>query len=196
MEEAGADWIHVDVMDGHFVPNLTIGPVVVEAVRATTRLPLDVHLMIESPDTYIDAYAAAGADRIAVHVEACTHLHRTLAHAREAGARAAVALNPATSAEAIEPVLGDVDQVVVMSVNPGFGAQKFIESALPKISQIRRWIDERELAVELEVDGGVGPGTIGRVARAGANAFVAGSAIFRKPDYAATIAELRKEAAG
>ncbi len=196
VEEAGADWIHVDVMDGHFVPNLTIGPVVVEAVRAATRLPLDVHLMIESPDAYIDAYAAAGADRIAVHVEACPHLHRTLAHAREAGARAAIALNPATSAEAIEPVLGDVDQVVVMTVNPGFGAQKFIESVLPKISQIRRWIDERELAVELEVDGGVGPGTIGRVARAGANAFVAGSAIFRKPDYAATIAELRKEAAG
>jgi ribulose-phosphate 3-epimerase len=196
VEEAGADWIHVDVMDGHFVPNLTIGPVVVEAVRATTRLPLDVHLMIESPDAYIDAYAAAGADRIAVHVEACPHLHRTLAHAREAGARAAIALNPATSAEAIEPVLGDVDQVVVMTVNPGFGAQKFIESVLPKISQIRRWIDERELAVELEVDGGVGPGTIGRVARAGASAFVAGSAIFRKPDYAATIAELRKEAAG
>jgi ribulose-phosphate 3-epimerase len=196
VEEAGADWIHVDVMDGHFVPNLTIGPVVIQAVRAATSLPLDVHLMIESPDTFIDSYAEAGADRIAVHVEACPHLHRTVAHVREAGARAGVALNPATPVAAIEPILGDVDQVVVMTVNPGFGAQKFIESILPKISQIRRWIDERELAVELEVDGGVGPGTIGRVARAGGNAFVAGSAIFHKPDYAATIAELRKEAAG
>jgi ribulose-phosphate 3-epimerase len=196
VDEAGADWIHVDVMDGHFVPNLTIGPVVIEAARAATSLPLDVHLMIESPDSVIDTYAAAGADRIAVHVEACRHLHRTVTHVREAGARAAVALNPATPATDIEPILGDVDQVLVMTVNPGFGGQKFIESVLPKISQIRRWIDERELAVDLEVDGGVGPGTIGRVARAGANAFVAGSAIFRKPNYAATIAELRKEAAG
>lgn len=196
VEEAGADWIHVDVMDGHFVPNLTIGPVVIQAVRGATGLPLDVHLMIESPDTFIDGYAEAGADRIAVHVEACPHLHRTVAHVREAGARAGVALNPATPVEAIEPILGDVDQVVVMTVNPGFGGQKFIESVLPKISQIRRWIDERELSIDLEVDGGVGPGTIGRVARAGANAFVAGSAIFHKADYAATIAELRKEATG
>jgi ribulose-phosphate 3-epimerase len=196
VEEAGADWIHVDVMDGHFVPNLTIGPVVIEAARAATGLPLDVHLMIESPDAFIDSYASAGANRIAVHVEACPHLHRTVAQVREAGALAGVALNPATPAAAIEPVLGDVDQVVVMTVNPGFGGQQFIESVLPKISQIRRWIDERELVVELEVDGGVGPGTIGRVARAGASAFVAGSAIFHKPDYAATIAELRKEAAG
>jgi len=196
VDEAGADWIHVDVMDGHFVPNLTIGPAVIKAARAATSLPLDVHLMIESPDAFIDSYAEAGADRIAVHVEACTHLHRTVAQVREAGARAGVALNPATPVAAIEPILGDVDQVVVMTVNPGFGGQKFIESVLPKISQIRRWIDERELAVELEVDGGVGPGSIGRVARAGANAFVAGSAIFHKPDYAATIAELRKEAAG
>ena len=195
VEEAGADWIHVDVMDGPFVPNLTIGPRVVQAARAATGLPLDVHLMIESPDSFIDSYAEAGADRIAVHVEACPHLHRTVAHVREAGARAGVALNPATPAAAIEPILGDLDQVVVMTVNPGFGGQKFIESMLPKISQIRRWIDERELAVELEVDGGVGPGTIGRVARAGGTAFVAGSAIFHKPDYAATIAELRKEAA-
>jgi ribulose-phosphate 3-epimerase len=196
VEEAGADWIHVDVMDGHFVPNLTIGPVVIQAVRAATSLPLDVHLMIESPDNFIDSYAEAGADRIAVHVEACPHLHRTVAHVREAGARAGVALNPATPVAAIEPILGDVDQVVVMTVNPGFGGQKFIESVLPKISQVRQWIDERELAIELEVDGGVGPGTIGRVARAGGNAFVAGSAIFHKPDYAATIAELRKEANG
>ena len=196
VDEAGADWIHVDVMDGHFVPNLTIGPVVIEAARAATRLPLDVHLMIEAPDAFIDRYAAAGADRITVHAEACPHLHGTLAHVRKTGALAGAALNPATPATAIEPILGDVDQVVVMTVNPGFGGQQFIESVLPKISQIRRWIDERELAVALEVDGGVGPGTIGRAAGAGANVFVAGSAIFRKPDYAATIAELRKEAAG
>jgi len=196
VDEAGADWIHVDVMDGHFVPNLTIGPAVIKAARAATSLPLDVHLMIESPDAFIDSYAEAGADRIAVHVEACPHLHRTVAQVREAGARAGVALNPATPAAAIEPILGDLDQVVVMTVNPGFGGQKFIESVLPKISQIRRWIDERDLEIELEVDGGVGPGSIGRVARAGANAFVAGSAVFGKPDYAATIAELRKEAAG
>jgi ribulose-phosphate 3-epimerase len=195
VEAAGADWIHADVMDGHFVPNLTIGPVVIEAARAATRLPLDVHLMIESPENSIDSYVAAGADRIAVHVEACRHLHGTLARVREAGARAGVVLNPATPAIAIEPVLGDVDQVLAMTVNPGFGGQKFIESVLPKIAQIRRWIDERELAVVLEVDGGIGPGTIGRAARAGADAFVAGSAIFHKPDYAATIAELRKEAA-
>ena len=196
VDEAGADWIHVDVMDGHFVPNLTIGPAVIKAARAATSLPLDVHLRIESPDAFIDSYAEAGADRIAVHVEVCPHLHRTVAQVREAGARAGVALNPATPAAAIEPILGDLDQVVVMTVNPGFGGQKFIESVLPKISQIRRWIDERDLEIELEVDGGVGPGSIGRVARAGANAFVAGSAVFGKPDYAATIAELRKEAAG
>ena len=196
VEEAGADWIHVDVMDGHFVPNLTIGPLVVQAARAATGLPLDVHLMIESPDSFIDSYAEAGADRIAVHVEACPHLHRTVAHVREAGARAGVALNPATPAATIEPILGDLDQVVVLTVIPGFGGQKFIESILPKISQIRRWIDERELSVVLEVDGGVGPGTIGRVASAGGTAFVAGSAIFHKPAYAATIAELRTEATG
>jgi ribulose-phosphate 3-epimerase len=196
VSRAGADWIHVDVMDGHFVPNLTIGPVVVEAVRAATELPLDVHLMIEAPERSLEAYAAAGADRIGVHVEACPHLHRTLAQIREAGAAATVVLNPATPAEAIEPVLGDVDQVLVMTVNPGFGGQSFIESVLPKLARIRRWIDEAGLSVELEVDGGIGPGTIGRAARAGANAFVAGTAIFRQADYATAIAQLRKEAAG
>lgn len=196
VSRAGADWIHVDVMDGHFVPNLTIGPVVVEAVRAATELPLDVHLMIEAPERSLEAYAAAGADRIGVHVEACPHLHRTLAQIREAGAAATVVLNPATPAEAIEPVLGDVDQVLVMTVNPGFGGQSFIESVLPKLARIRRWIDEAGLSVELEVDGGIGPGTIGRAARAGANVFVAGTAIFRQADYATAIAQLRKEAAG
>jgi ribulose-phosphate 3-epimerase len=196
VERAGADWIHVDVMDGHFVPNLTIGPVVVEAVRAATALPLDVHLMIEAPERSLEAYARAGANRIGVHVETCPHLHRTLAQVREAGAAACVVLNPATPAASVEPVLADVDQVLVMSVNPGFGGQAFIEGVLPKLRQIRRWIDERELAVELEVDGGIGPGTIGRAAAAGANVFVAGTAVFRQPDYAAAIADLRKEARG
>jgi ribulose-phosphate 3-epimerase len=195
VERAGADWIHVDVMDGHFVPNLTIGPVVVEAVRAATRLPLDVHLMIEEPERSIEAYARAGADRIGVHVETCPHLHRTLAQIREAGARACVVLNPATPAGAVAPVLGDVDQVLVMSVDPGFGGQRFIPSVLAKLAEIRRWIDAGERPVELEVDGGIGPGTVGAAARAGANVFVAGTAVFRSSDYASAIDGLRKEAA-
>jgi ribulose-phosphate 3-epimerase len=193
VEQAGADWIHVDVMDGHFVPNLTIGPVVVQAVRAATRLPLDVHLMIEEPERYVDAYAAAGATTLGVHVETCPHLHRTLAQIREAGARASVVLNPATPAQLIEPVLEDVDQVLVMTVNPGFGGQKFIESMLGKIAWLRRVFDERALDADLEVDGGIGPGTAARAARAGANVFVAGTAIFGAPDYAEAIAALRRE---
>lgn len=196
VEEAGADWIHVDVMDGHFVPNLTIGPVVVEAVRAATRLPLDVHLMIEEPERSIDAYVAAGADTVGIHVETCPHLHRSLGQIRDAGARASVVLNPATPAAAVEGVLDDVDQVLVMTVNPGFGGQQFIESGLDKIARIRAWIDARDLSVDLEVDGGIGPGTAGRAARAGADVLVAGTAIFRTPSYADAIAALRKEAAG
>jgi ribulose-phosphate 3-epimerase len=195
VERAGADWIHVDVMDGHFVPNLTLGPVVVEALRAATRLPLDVHLMIEEPERSLEAYVRAGADRVGVHVETCPHLHRTLAQIREAGAKACVVLNPATPAIAVRPVLGDVDQVLVMSVNPGFGGQKFIPGVLGKLERLRQWIREAELSVELEVDGGIGPGTVGAAARAGANVFVAGTAVFRASDYAAAIADLRKEAA-
>jgi ribulose-phosphate 3-epimerase len=194
--DAGADWIHVDVMDGHFVPNLTIGPPVLKAVRRATGLPLDVHLMIEAPERSLADYAAAGADRIGVHVETCPHLHRTLQQIRGLGKQACVVLNPATPALAIEPVLGDVDQVLVMSVNPGFGGQSFIDGVLPKIRQIRQWIDERELTVELEVDGGISPDTIERAARAGANVFVAGTAVFEKADYAAAIADLRKRAGG
>ncbi|HEX2484987.1 MAG TPA: ribulose-phosphate 3-epimerase [Myxococcota bacterium] len=194
VDRAGADWIHVDVMDGHFVPNLTLGPVVVEAIRAATRLPLDVHLMIEAPERSLESYVRAGADRVGVHVETCPHLHRTLGQIREAGAKACVVLNPATPAALIEPVLGDVDQVLVMSVNPGFGGQKFIPGALAKLAELRRRIDDAGLDVELEVDGGIGPGTAGAVARAGANVLVAGTSVFRSPDYAAAIAGLRKEA--
>jgi ribulose-phosphate 3-epimerase len=194
VEAAGADWIHVDVMDGRFVPNITIGPVVVKAVRKATRLPLDVHLMIVEPERYVEAFAEAGASAIGVQVEACRHLHRTLAQIREAGARACAVLNPATPAAAVSEVLGDLDQVLVMTVNPGFGGQKFIESMLDKITALRRWIDERGLDVALEVDGGVAPGTIGRAARAGGDAFVAGTAVFGAGDYRAAIDALRREA--
>lgn len=195
VEKAGADWLHVDVMDGRFVPNITIGPLVTKAVRGVTSLPLDVHLMIKSPERYIDAFAKAGANTIGVHAETCPHLHRTVEAIREAGARAAVAINPSTPASAVQEVLGDVDQVLVMTVNPGFGGQKFIESTLPKIEILRRWIDERELEISLEVDGGIGPETIARPARAGADVFVAGTAVFRTGDYTEAIEGLRRSAA-
>jgi ribulose-phosphate 3-epimerase len=194
IEAAGADWVHVDVMDGHFVPNITIGPLVVEAVREATRLPLDVHLMIEQPERYIGDFASAGADTIGVHVETCPHLHRSVAQIREAGARACVVLNPATPAQAIEPVLGDIDQVLVMTVNPGFGGQRFIHSMLPKIETIRGWIDDRKLPVDLEVDGGVSNETIMAAAAAGADVFVAGTAVFKADDYREAISTLRDKA--
>ena len=181
-------------MDGHFVPNITIGPFIVEAVRGATSLPLDVHLMIERPERYVDDFVKAGAATVGVHVETCPHLHRSVAQIREAGARACVVLNPSTPAQAVEPVLGDVDQVLVMTVNPGFGGQKFIESMLPKIETLRRWIDERGLEVALEVDGGIGTETIARAARAGADVFVAGTAVFGAPDRAEAIAALRRVA--
>jgi ribulose-phosphate 3-epimerase len=179
-------------MDGHFVPNLTLGPEIIKAIRKTTALPFDVHLMIEKPELSIAQYAEAGADRIGVHAETCPHLHRTLQQIHALGKRACVVLNPATPAVAIEPVLGDVDQVLVMSVNPGFGGQKFIRGVLPKVRQLKAWIDERGLDVELEIDGGVNRDTIAEAARAGVNVFVAGNAVFREPDYAAAILELRK----
>jgi ribulose-phosphate 3-epimerase len=194
IERAGADWIHIDVMDGHFVPNLTIGPLVVEAVRRSTSLPLDVHLMIEKPERYVTEFVKAGAATIGVQVEACPHLHRTIAQIHEAGARASVVLNPGTPALAIEPVLSDVDQVLVMTVNPGFGGQKFIESMLVKIAALRRMLDERGREVALEVDGGISLETIGKAARAGADVFVAGTAVFGAPDYAQAIAALRAAA--
>jgi ribulose-phosphate 3-epimerase len=194
IERGGADLVHVDVMDGHFVPNITIGPFVVEAVKRATSLPLDVHLMIERPERYVTDFVKAGAATLGIHVETCPHLHRSVQQIREAGARACVVLNPSTPASAVEPVLPDVDQVLVMTVNPGFGGQKFIESMLPKIATLRGWIDERGLAVALEVDGGIGVETIARAARAGADTFVAGTAVFGAPDRGEAIAALRRAA--
>lgn len=189
---ATADYVHVDVMDGHFVPNLTIGPLVIEAVKRATALPLDVHLMIEDAERWVAAYARAGADLIGVHAEACPHLHRTLQQIRELGKRPSVVLNPATPLEAIEWVLGDVAQVLVMSVNPGFGGQQLIPSALDKIRQLRRMIDERGLAVDIEIDGGIKLDNVAAACAAGANVIVSGSAVFGTKDYAVTIAELRR----
>ena len=193
--QAGADWIHVDVMDGHFVPNITIGPLIVAVVQSATSLPLDVHLMIEKPERYIESFAKAGATTIGVHVEACPHLHRTVAQIREAGALASVTLNPGTPATAVEAVLGDVDQILVMTVNPGFGGQKFIPSMLPKIETLRGWIRERDLNVRLEVDGGISTETIASAAGAGADVFVAGTSVFGAADYAEAIRALRQAAA-
>ena len=189
---AGADWIHVDVMDGHFVPNITIGPLVVEAIRPVTDLPLDVHLMIENADRYIPDFATAGADIIAVQTEACVHLHRTLQLIRQNDCKAGVVLNPSTPIDGLEWILPDIDLVVLMSVNPGFGGQKFIPATLEKISRLRKMIDDRGLAIDIEVDDGVNSKTIASVAGAGANVFVAGSAIFGSTDYAATISEFRQ----
>jgi len=186
-----ADYVHVDVMDGRFVPNMTIGPLVVEAVKRATALPLDVHLMIEDAERWVAAYAKAGADLIGVHVEACPHLHRTLQQIRDLGKRPCVVLNPATPPEAIEWVLEEVDQVLVMSVNPGFGGQQFIPSSLRKIQHLRRMIDERGLEVDIEVDGGVKVDNVAAVCAAGANVIVSGSGVFGTKDRAATIAELR-----
>ena len=188
---SSADYVHVDVMDGHFVPNLTIGPLVVEAVKRASALPLDVHLMIEDPERWVAAYAKAGADVIGVHAEAGPHLHRTLQQIRDLGKRASVVLNPATPLEAIEWVLADVSQVLIMSVNPGFGGQQFIPSALDKIRQLRRMITQRGLTVDIEVDGGVKIDNVAEVCAAGANVIVSGSGVFGTADYAATIAELR-----
>ncbi|HEY4119274.1 MAG TPA: ribulose-phosphate 3-epimerase [Byssovorax sp.] len=178
VDEAGADWIHVDVMDGRFVPNITIGPVVVAAARAATKKPLDVHLMIVEPERYVESFAQAGADRISVHIEASPHLHRTIQQIRAAGAKPGVVLNPHTTEEQVRHVLGDVDLVLVMSVNPGFGGQRFIPEALDKLRALRASIDARGRDVALEVDGGVAPETARAVCDAGARVLVAGSAVF------------------
>jgi ribulose-phosphate 3-epimerase len=191
-EAAGADWIHVDVMDGRFVPNITIGPLVVKALRAVTSLPLDVHLMIVEPEKYLDDFARAGADGLSVHVEACIHLHRTLQHIRHLGKRAGVVLNPSTHEDTIRYVLDSTDLVLVMSVNPGFGGQAFIPEVLPKVSAIRRMIDASGRSVALEIDGGIGPDTAARATEAGARVLVAGNAVFGRPPYADAITAIRR----
>lgn len=194
VERAGADWIHVDVMDGRFVPNITIGPLVVRAVRKATKLPVDVHLMIVEPEKYVEDFAKAGADLISVHVEASPHLHRTLGLIRSLGKKAGVVLNPHTSEEEIRYVLPLCDLVLVMSVNPGFGGQSFLPEVLPKVRAIRKWIDDAKLATELEIDGGVTAATIGACAEAGARVMVAGNAVFANPPYDRAIAALREGA--
>ncbi|MFH7320495.1 ribulose-phosphate 3-epimerase [Desulfurivibrio sp. D14AmB] len=188
---AGADIIHVDVMDGHFVPNITIGPLVVDAVRKITDLPLDVHLMVENPERYVEAFARAGADWITVHVETGHHLHRTVHQIKDLGKRAGLVLNPATSLATLDYLLAEIDLVMLMSVNPGFGGQSFIPSALQKIRELKGMIEERGLSTEIEVDGGVAPDTIRAIREAGADIFVAGSAIFGRPDYARAISDLK-----
>lgn len=191
VEEGGADWIHVDVMDGCFVPNLTLGPPVVAALRKVTRLPLDVHLMIVEPERYLDDFAQAGADVISVHVEASPHLQRTLRRIRELGKRAGAVLNPHTPEDTLRYVLGDLDLILVMSVNPGFGGQAFLPQVLPKVTALRRMIDASGFPIDLEIDGGITPATAPAVIEAGARVLVAGSAIFHQPDRAVAIRALR-----
>jgi ribulose-phosphate 3-epimerase len=191
VEDAGADWIHVDVMDGHFVPNITIGPLVVEAARRSTSLPLDVHLMIENPERYIADFAKAGADLISVQVEACTHLNRTIQMIKESDLRAGVVLNPSTPLSTIEWVLEDIDFIMIMSVNPGFGGQNFIPNSLDKISALRKILQDRGLETLIEIDGGVNEKTIKDISDAGVDVFVAGSAIFKSPNYQETISKFR-----
>jgi ribulose-phosphate 3-epimerase len=192
VEEAGADWIHVDVMDGRFVPNITVGPLVVESLRKVTKLPLDVHLMIENADQYIEDFANAGADIISVHAEACPHLHRTIQSIKENGAKAGVVLNPATTLFALDEIIEQVDMVLLMSVNPGFGGQTFIGSVLSKIELLRNTLNESGVELDLQVDGGIKPDNAAIIKQAGANVLVAGSAIFGSDDYKKAIEALRE----
>ncbi len=194
--EHAADWLHVDVMDGHFVPNLTIGPPVVRAIKKYTALPLDVHLMMTNPDEFISLFADSGANYLTVHVEVCHHLHRTLAEIKKRGMKAGVSLNPATSLSRVEEIIGDVDMILLMTVNPGFGGQKFIPSSLSKIRRLRQQLDAQQLSqVEIEVDGGISAANIREVAEAGATVFVAGSAVFEAPDPAEAIRHIKIAAA-
>jgi len=194
VEKAGADWIHIDVMDGHFVPNITMGPAIISALRKTTKLPFDVHLMIENPENYIESFAAAGADIITVHVEAANHLHRTIDIIKKAGKKAGVSLNPATPLTQIEEILPDIDLLLIMSVNPGFGGQQFIKSTLPKIIKARKMLNALPNKPLLEVDGGVNLKNIAVIARMGADVLVAGASVFGTDDYSQTIAELKTAA--
>lgn len=191
VEKAGAELIHIDVMDGHFVPNITMGPIVVEALRPLTKLPLDVHLMIENADQYIESFAKAGADYITVHVEACPHLHRTIQLIRSFGVKPGVVLNPHTPIETIQHVLEDIDMVLFMTVNPGFGGQKFIHSVVPKVKQLSDIIKQRNLSIEIEIDGGINEETIKPCVEAGATILVAGSAIYNAPDKARALQAIK-----
>ncbi len=191
VQDAGADWIHVDVMDGHFVPNITIGPMIVSAAKKVAKIPLDVHLMISDPDSYLEEFHATGADGLTVHPEATHHLHRTLSRIRELGMKAGAALNPSTSLAAVEYVLAELDVIMLMTVNPGFGGQSFIKTMLPKVGRLRNMIDNSGYNILIEVDGGVSPQTAPDLIREGADVFVAGSAVFNHPPYNEVIEKLR-----
>ncbi|MBU0996348.1 MAG: ribulose-phosphate 3-epimerase [Proteobacteria bacterium] len=191
VEKAGSDWIHIDVMDGHFVPNISYGPIIVKACKKITSLPLDVHLMIDAPDRYIPEFANAGADYISVHVEACPHLHRTIQLIKSTGKKAGVAVNPATSLSTVDWILEELDYILLMSVNPGFGGQSFIASSLDKVRQLSAQINEKKLRTLIQIDGGVCLENIGEISDAGTDVFVAGSSIFGSNDYAKTIAAFR-----
>ncbi|MDM8538371.1 ribulose-phosphate 3-epimerase [Desulfobacterales bacterium HSG17] len=191
VEKAGADWIHVDVMDGHFVPNITIGPLIAEAAKRSTSLPIDVHLMIENPDQYIPDFIKAGADWLCVHAEACTHLSRTIQLIKQAGVKAGVSLNPATPLSSIEWVIEELDYILIMSVNPGFGGQAFIENSLDKVRELRADLQKRGLSSLIQIDGGVNSKTIKKISDAGVDVFVAGSAIYGSNDYQKTISDFK-----
>ncbi len=195
VEAGGADYIHVDVMDGHFVPNITIGPMIVKAARRATQLPLDVHLMISDPDPFIDAFVEAGASILTVHAEAAIHLHRTIQRIKDHGAKASVALNPATDLSVLNYVLEELDMVLLMTVNPGFEGQRFIPAVLPKIEALREMVNDRDLKMDIEVDGGISEKNLRTVSSAGADVFVAGSAIFYSEDYGETIRKMRERLA-